>query len=80
MKISAYQWMALATCVITTVSITALSDNPVARPYFTYGWAAVSQIEVFLSIQLLALGIIWFMGRSQVTGALVELRLFRERL
>lgn len=79
-KFSAYQWMAIATCLIATISIVAMRGDASTQPRFSLGWVAVSQIEVFIAIQALALGIVWFMGRSQVTGALVNLRLFRERL
>ena len=48
--------------------------------WFAQGWLAVSQIKVFIALKALALGIVWFMGRSQVTGAPVNLKLFRERL
>ncbi len=79
-KFSAYQWMAVATCLIATISIVATTGDASAQPRFALGWFAVSQIEVFIAVQALALGIVWFMGRSQVTGALVNLQLFRERL
>jgi Prolipoprotein diacylglyceryl transferase len=79
-KFSAYQWMAVATCVLSTVSIGSLAGDSSSHPRFAQGWASVSQLEVFIALQLLAVGIVWFMGRSQVTGALVNLRLFRDRL
>lgn len=79
-SISAYQWMAVATCAIASVTIAATTGDPVQAPRFIHGWHAVSQIEVFIAIQALALGIVWFMGRSQVTGAQINLRLFRDRL
>jgi prolipoprotein diacylglyceryltransferase len=79
-KISTYQWMAIATCIIATFSITASTGDASTQPRFALGWSTVSQLEVFIAVQALALGIVWFMGRSQVTGALVNLRLFRERL
>ena len=79
-KFTAYQWMAAATCVLATLSVGMLASDSSSQPRFTQGWASVSQLEVFIALQGLALGIVWFMGRSQVTGALVNLRLFRDRL
>jgi len=79
-SISAYQWMAVATCAIATITIAAAAGDTTLAPRFVHGWQAISQIEVFIGIQALALGIVWFMGRSTVTGALVNLRLFRERM
>ncbi len=79
-KFSAYQWMAAGTCIVATLSIFSSTGDPSRQPRFSQGWLAVSQLEVFIALQALALGIVWYMGRSQVTGALVNLRLFRERL
>ncbi len=79
-KFSAYQWMAVATCIIATISVGTLANDAAVQPRFATGWANLGQLEVFIALQALALGIVWFMGRSQVTGALVNLRLFRERL
>ena len=78
-KISAHQWMALATCVITTATILTATNGASAVPSSVAGWASLARTEVVVAIQVLTVGIVWFMGRSQVTGALVNLRLFRER-
>ncbi len=80
-RVSAYQWMALATCVITTVTVlTASIGESSVAPSSVAGWASLGRVDVLIAIQGLAAGIVWFMGRSQVTGALVNLRLYRERL
>ena len=79
-KVSAYQWMALATCAIATITILTTANGNSIAPSSAAGWASLGRVDVLIAIQCLAVGIVWFMGRSQVTGALVNLRLFRERL
>jgi prolipoprotein diacylglyceryltransferase len=79
-KISAYQWMAASTCLLATFSIGMLVGDPSLQPHFHLGWASVNRLEVFAALQGLAVSIVWFMGRSQVTGARISLRLFRDRL
>ena len=77
---TAYQWMAVATCAFATAAMLLLSDTAIPAPDFIRAWNAVTRLPVVVAIQLLAVLIIWYMGRSTVTGATVQLQLFREKL
>lgn len=77
---SAYQWMAVATCALATAGMLLIADSSNPAPDFLRAWSVFSQLPVIVALQLLAALIVWYMGRSTVTGATVQLQLFREKL
>lgn len=79
-RITAYQWMAIATCLIVSVTVFAFPAGRASVPHFADGWAGLARIDVLLALQALAISIVLFMGRSQVTGARVHMQLYRDRL
>jgi hypothetical protein len=77
---TAYQWMALLTTVVTLIAAWRLSELSPTMLVATSGFDALLRADVVFALQLLFIGIVWFMGRSTVTGAHLQLLLFREKL
>jgi hypothetical protein len=79
-KFTTYQKMAAATALVTLlISFTLAGIAPVSVNAMR-GFEALVRIDVLLALQMLFVGIVWFMGRSTVTGAHLQMRLFRDRL
>jgi hypothetical protein len=75
-----YQWMATLTFVLT-VTVAWLFAGTQPTPLNAHGgFEALFRTEVVLAVQLIFFAIIWFMGRSTVTGAHLKMTLFRDRL
>lgn len=82
-KFSAYQWMAVATCVFAILGViwlTTLAASDRSTPEFTRAWEAFAQLPVVVALQVLVVLIVWYMGRSTVTGSSVTLKLIREKM
>ncbi len=72
-----YQGMALAGVLLSLVfaHLYASDATPVQIASAFRGWGVVAQAEVIVPCQLLALGILLYMGRSSVTSSRLELLL-----
>jgi hypothetical protein len=79
-KFTAYQKMAVVTMLLTlAVSATLPTVTPVSLNA-QRGFDALFRVDVLLYLQIIFVAIVYFMGRSTVTGAHLQMRLFRDRL
>lgn len=73
-----YQGMALAGALLSLVFASVFASmNTTLAPSALLGWHAVTQVEVIVLCELLAVLILFYMGRSSVTSSRLEL-LFNE--
>ncbi len=75
-----YQAMAAVTLVLTVIAAWVLSNAAPLPLSAASGFSALLRAEVVVVLQLVFVAIVWFMGRSTVTGAHLQLLLFREKL
>lgn len=77
-----YQGMALLgalAALVFTLAYPVSADYRAQPPSAITGWFALARIEVLLAIQLLALGILFYMGKSSITSSRLELILHAPR-
>jgi hypothetical protein len=79
-KISAYQWMALATSIYAVVLATAFDAAVAPAADLRAGMHAIWQPGVLLSLQALWCVIFVYTGRSAVTEATVSFRVCRDKI
>jgi hypothetical protein len=79
-RFTAYQKMAIVTLLVTLAVSIALSNVASVSLNAQRGFDALLRVEVLLSLQIIFIAIVYFMGRSTVTGAHLQMRLFRDRL
>lgn len=76
---SPYQWMALATAVISVGYAVALHDSPGVMPSLEKGLAAVWSPGALVSLQIIGLLIFFYTGRSEVTQARMSIHVCHDK-